>query len=152
TRSDGVERRGASHGALFLLHGGSPVKRDPAPPEPARRRPRPNATWRGLPRLAGRGRRLGAGLFFEVAEDGPRVDAEVARRLRAVAVVALEDLEHVVALEVFFRLFERLDRLERLGPEIEIFGRKERLVTQDQRLLQAVLELADVARPIEFLD
>ena len=50
-------------------------------------------------------------LFLEVAEDGPRIDAEVARGLRAVAVVALEHLEHVLALELFLRLLERQDRL-----------------------------------------
>jgi hypothetical protein len=44
-------------------------------------------------------------LLLEVPKDRARVDAEVARRLRPVAVVPLEHFEHVAALEVFFRLF-----------------------------------------------
>ena len=68
------------------------------------------ASQRDRPGAAARHRIL---LFLEVAEDGARVDAEVARGLRAVAVVALEHLEHVAALELFFGLFERQDRLSR---------------------------------------
>ncbi len=52
-------------------------------------------------------------LLLEVAEDRARIDAEVARRLRAVAVVALERLQHVAALELLLGLLERHDR--RLG-------------------------------------
>jgi hypothetical protein len=47
--------------------------------------------------------------LLEVPKDRARVDAEIARRLGAVAVVPLEHFEHVAALEVFFRLFERDD-------------------------------------------
>src|SRR5688572_10908806 len=48
--------------------------------------------------------------LLEVAEDGARVDAEIARRLRAVAVVEREDLVDVVALELVLGLGQRQDR------------------------------------------
>ena len=59
-------------------------------------------------------------LPLEVPEDRPRIDAEVARRLRPIPVVPLEHLEHVLPLELLFRLLERQDRRTRLRPEVEI--------------------------------
>src|SRR4249920_1504538 len=52
----------------------------------------------GLPAAGpthGAARRRRISLALQVAEDGPRIDAEIARRLRAVAVVSLEHLEDV---------------------------------------------------------
>ena len=98
---------------------------------------------------------LGIGFCFalEVAEDGARIDAEVARGLRAVAVVALEHLEDVLALELLLRLLEREDRRSRApGPRSRSSGAEQRLVAEDERLLDAVLELADVAGPVVLAD
>src|SRR5688572_5311990 len=89
-------------------------------------------------------------LTLEVAEDRPGIDAEVARRLGAVAVVALEDLENVTPLEILFRLLQRDDGGLVIGTEVEIVGPDQVIVTQHQRLLDAILELANVAGPIVF--
>jgi len=42
---------------------------------------------------------LGAVFFFQMAEDGARIDAEIARGLGAIAVVELENLVDVLALK-----------------------------------------------------
>src|SRR5262249_6751713 len=89
-------------------------------------------------------------LPLQVAEDGARIDAEIARRLRAVAVVALQDLEDVAPLKVFLGLLQGDDRSLRFGAEIQILGPEERLVAKDEGLLDAVLELPDVAGPVEL--
>src|SRR5580692_452646 len=99
---------------------------------------------------AGRGGRVR--LALEVTEDGPWIDPEVARRLRAVAAVALEDLEHVAPLELLLRLLEREDRALRLLGEVEVLGGEQGLVAEHERLLDAVLELPDVAGPGALLD
>src|SRR5690606_6503376 len=73
-------------------------------------------------RIRRRSARGGGVLALEVPEHGPRVHAEIAGGLRAVAVVALEHLEHVTALEVFLRLLERHDRRLLGVAETEILG------------------------------
>src|SRR5262245_7523777 len=90
--------------------------------------------------------------LLEVTEDRPRIDAEVARRLRAVAVVAIENLLHVAALPLFARLRERKDRLELFRREIQVLGTDHRLVGEDDGLLDAVLELPHVAGPVVLSD
>src|SRR5262249_45227425 len=71
--------------------------------------------------------------------------------LGSVAVVALEDLEHVLALELFLRLLERQDRAVLVLAQIQVLGPEERAVAEDQPLLDSVLELPDVARPRALL-
>src|SRR5688572_18052200 len=61
-------------------------------------------------------------LALEVAEDGARIDAEVARGLGPVAVVEGEDLVDVVALELLLRVGEGKDGRQLIGREIEILG------------------------------
>src|SRR6202044_396709 len=103
---------------------------------------RPAAPRLPAPRVtAGRDR---VRLALEVAEDRSRIDPEIARRLGPVPVVPLEDLEHVAALEVLFRLLEREDRRFARGAELEIVHVEELSFAQDERFLEAVLELADV--------
>ena len=74
-------------------------------------------------RIAGTDRaaaREGVLLPLEVTKNRAGIDAQIARGLRAVAVVALEDLQHVAALKVFFRLFERKNGQLGTFAEIEI--------------------------------
>src|SRR3954465_1626724 len=80
-------------------------------------------------------------LLLEVAEHGARVDAEVARGLRAVAVIERENLVDVVALELILRVREREDLRQRVAGEPEIVGADHRRLAEDDRLLDAVLEL-----------
>src|SRR5439155_7932919 len=67
-------------------------------------------------------------LLLQVAEDGPRIDAEVARRLGAVARVELQHLVDVLALELLLRLRERQDLRQHVAGEPEIVGPEHRLV------------------------
>src|SRR5947209_2595590 len=90
-------------------------------------------------------------LAFEVSEDRPRIDPEIARRLRAIPVVPLEDLEHVAALELLLRLLEREDRRLARRAEVQVVDVEELLLAEDERLLDAVLELPDVPRPRALL-
>src|SRR6185369_6865514 len=89
---------------------------------------------------------------LEVAKDRARIDAEIARCLRPVAVVPFERLEHVFSLKLLLRLLEWHDRRLRPCAEIEVFQGEQRLIAEDERLLDAVLELPDVTRPRVFLD
>src|SRR2546430_15955182 len=54
---------------------------------------------------------------LEVAEDGPRIDAEVLGGLGPVAPVPLQDLVDVAALPLVARGRQRQDRVPLLGPE-----------------------------------
>ena len=106
-----------------------------------------------LHRIAGRSARGGGiRLSLQVAEDGARIDAEVPRGLRPVPVVSLEHLEDVATLEVLARLRERHDRLQGLGEKVHVLGANERAIAEHNRLLDAVLQLTNVARPIVFAD
>src|SRR5690349_8264789 len=89
---------------------------------------------------------------LEVAKNRPRVHAEILSGLGAVAIVALEHLENVATFEVFARLGERRDRHDRLRQHVEILDADQRLVAHHERLLDAVLELANVARPLVLAD
>src|SRR5262245_61836109 len=73
-------------------------------------------------------------LALEVAEDRPWVDAEIARGLRAIPVVALEHLEDVLALELLFRFLERENRAFATLIELEVLDAEERLVAKNERL------------------
>src|SRR6266496_2673148 len=61
------------------------------------------------------GQVLAAFALLEVAEDCPRIDAEIARRLRPVAAVQRQDLVDVVPLKFLLRLGERQDRRQIVG-------------------------------------
>src|SRR6185503_19658741 len=91
-------------------------------------------------------------LFFEVTEDGPRVDAEVARGLGPVAVVQGEDLVDVVALELLLGGRERKDRRQVVTRQPQVLRAEEVPLGEDDRLLQSILQLADVSRPVVLLD
>src|SRR5262249_50037565 len=106
----------------------------------------------GIARDAAGPARHGVLLPLQVAEDRARVDAEVPRRLRPVAVGPLARLQHVPALELLRRLLERHDRRLGAGAEIEVLRAQERPVAEHQRLLDPVLELPDVAWPGVLLD
>src|SRR3984885_16185016 len=94
----------------------------------------------------------GVWLAFEVAKDGAGVDAKVARRLRAVAVVSLEHFEHVLPLKLLLRFLEGQDRVLAGLPQIQILRTEQRPLAENQRLLDAVLDLPNVARPRILLD
>src|SRR5207237_3968691 len=84
---------------------------------------------------------------LQVAEDGARIDAQVLGGLGAVAAVAVEDFVDVALLPLVPRLRERKDRIQLLGAQLQIVRGDERLVGEHHRLLDAVLQLPDVARP-----
>src|SRR5215831_7166488 len=86
-------------------------------------------------------------LLLEVPEDGPWIDAEVACRLGPVAAVQRQDFVYVLALKLLLGVGERQDRRQIVTLQIEVLRADERLLAEDDGLLQAVLELADVARP-----
>src|SRR5437899_3426330 len=89
---------------------------------------------------------------LQMSEDGARVDAQVLGRLGAVAAVPLQHLVDVALLPLVPSLRERQDGIELLGAQLEVVGRDERLVGEHHRLLDAVLQLADVPRPAVALD
>src|SRR5262249_13906335 len=72
-------------------------------------------------RVAGARRRpvvLAALALLEVAEDGARVDAQIARGLGPVAVVQRQDLVDVVALELLLGLRQRQDGWQIVGRQV----------------------------------
>src|SRR5690606_24714551 len=87
-------------------------------------------------------------LFLQVAKDGPRVHAEVARGLGAVAVVEREDLVDVVALELLLGGRQRQDGRQRVARQAQVVRTDEVALGQHDRLLEPVLQLADVAGPV----
>src|SRR3954467_3573312 len=91
-------------------------------------------------------------LFLQVAEDRPRIDAQVLGGLRPVSAVPLQAFVDVAVAEVLHRLRERQDGVELLWPQLQVFRRDEGTLGEDHRLLDAVLELPDVARPAEVPD
>src|SRR5438067_4547509 len=91
-------------------------------------------------------------LPLEVAEDGAWIDAQVLGGLRAVAAVPLQNVVDVTVPEVLQGLGERQDRVEVLRPQLEVLRSDEGSLGEHHRLLDAVLELPDVARPAEMPD
>src|SRR4051794_12320958 len=91
-------------------------------------------------------------LFLQVAEDGPGVHPQVARRLRPIAGVESQHLVDVLALPPLPGLGQREDGRELVGVDPQIFGSEQRLVGQHHGLLDPVLQLADVSRPAVPLD
>src|SRR5215217_2477325 len=89
--------------------------------------------------------------LLQVAEDGARVHAQVLGRLRPVAVVSREHFVDVTLLEFFLGLEQRHDGLQVLRLEVQVVRAQERLVREDNGLLDAVLQLADVAGPAVLL-
>jgi len=88
------------------------------------------------------------GLAFEVAKNGARVDPEISGRAGPIAAVSLEDVEDVLPGEVLARLSERNDSALLVASEVEVIDANERLVGQNDRLFDPVLELANVPGPI----
>ena len=97
----------------------------------------------------GRSPRLrGVWLPLEVSEHRARIDPQITRRSRSIAAVSLEDFENVLPREVLPCLRERDDRALLIAAQVEVFCSDQSLVRKHDRLLDAVLQLADVARPV----
>ncbi len=77
-----------------------------------------------------------------------RIDAEIAGGLRAIPVVERENFVDVVALEFVLGLGEREDLRQHVAGQAEVVGSDHARLAEHDRLLDAVLELADVARPV----
>ena len=85
---------------------------------------------------------------LQIAEHGPRIDPQIPRRSRTIATISLEDLEDVVPGEVLARLRERDDGALLIAAEVEVVRADQGLVRKHDRLLDAVFELTDIARPV----
>src|SRR5262245_44289275 len=90
---------------------------------------------------------LFATLFLEMPEDGARIDPQVARGLSAIAAVELQHRIDVLALPLLARLAERQHLTPLTVGEPQIFGAQQRLVGQHDRLLEAIFQLPNIARP-----
>ena len=88
------------------------------------------------------------GLSLEVAEDGSGVHPEIPGRPGPIAPVPLEDLEDVLPSEVLASLGQRNDSALVVTSQIQVVDADERLVGQDDRLLDPVLQLPNVPRPV----
>ncbi len=92
--------------------------------------------------------------FFalEVSEDGARIHTQVTRGAGAVAAVEAEHFIDVLALPALACLGQGEDGRQLVGVDAEVVGAEQGLVSQHQRLLDSVLHLANVSRPVVALD